>query len=647
MDALSVIALGLAGSGGGGGSDVTKKYVDDGLALKADKTETAEYPIADSVSGDAISVTGTADANVQKLTVYGKSRKSVNLFDKTATDVENGYVADGYLASDGSVVISEDHIISEYIEITPDTNYVISGMSGGANAPSYCLYNNNYEYIYGSRYNRTTEKNIALYSQTKYIRISVEKSQINSMQFELGSTASPYEPYGKIFSIGDGGSLTITTTDGTASSTATLTTGLPLCGIPVDSGETYTDGDGVKWLADSADDEGVVKRCGVVDLGDYTWTYDSTYTRFITQISTIKQQPDRTLSMVCSRYQVIDDGRAVSNIPDKSISSNMSDIHVKDTAYTDPAVFKAAVAGVKLIYPLATPTTTPLTPAEKSAFLNLKTFDDTTNLSITDDPFVDFGYLKNTENGKAVEQLADNLRASIGWISAVPEMHRNIFRGQSLGSSVTAAQLAAINAGTFDDLYVGDYWTIPVTIGGETVSVNWRIVDIDYYYKRGEAYQQNAHHLVIMPDMAIDTVTPNSADYSSVRSTILTTSKTIVTSAFPNMVIPYSEDFGDGSTIFAADSEVEVPDAISIVGNLLMRLSTTTTGTHTFSSTQFSLFRLAPKFIATSSDYLTRDRSQITNSDYAVIEANKGRLGVGAANSAHGIRPYFLIGVAS
>lgn len=38
------------------------------------------------------------------------------------------------------------------------------------------------------------------------------------------------------------------------------------------------------------------------------------------------------------------------------------------------------------------------------------------------------------------------------------EMHRNIFRGKELGTSVTSSQLAAIQNGTFDDLYVGDYW---------------------------------------------------------------------------------------------------------------------------------------------------------------------------------------------
>ena len=52
-------------------------------------------------------------------------------------------------------------------------------------------------------------------------------------------------------------------------------------------------------------------------------------------------------------------------------------------------------------------------------------------------------------------------------------VHNSIYRGKPLGSTVTAAQYAEIAAGTFKDLYIGDYWTI----GG----VNYRIAAFDYY----------------------------------------------------------------------------------------------------------------------------------------------------------------------
>lgn len=72
--------------------------------------------------------------------------------------------------------------------------------------------------------------------------------------------------------------------------------------------------------------------------------------------------------------------------------------------------------------------------------------------------------------------------------------HNAIYRGKSLGSTVTIAQYAAIKAGTFDDLYIGDYWTI----GG----VNYRIAAFDYYLNSGDT-SCTTHHVVIVPDTCL------------------------------------------------------------------------------------------------------------------------------------------------
>lgn len=69
--------------------------------------------------------------------------------------------------------------------------------------------------------------------------------------------------------------------------------------------------------------------------------------------------------------------------------------------------------------------------------------------------------------------------------------HNSLYRGKSLGSTVTAAQYAAISAGTFDDLFIGDYWTIN--------GVNWRIAAFDYWYNHGDT-ACTTHHVVIVPD---------------------------------------------------------------------------------------------------------------------------------------------------
>lgn len=72
--------------------------------------------------------------------------------------------------------------------------------------------------------------------------------------------------------------------------------------------------------------------------------------------------------------------------------------------------------------------------------------------------------------------------------------HNAIYRGKSLGSTVTTAQYNAISAGTFTDLYIGDYWTIS--------GVNYRIAAFDYYLHCGDT-ETTKHHVVLVPDTCL------------------------------------------------------------------------------------------------------------------------------------------------
>lgn len=94
----------------------------------------------------------------------------------------------------------------------------------------------------------------------------------------------------------------------------------------------------------------------------------------------------------------------------------------------------------------------------------------------------------------ADEKSADILKKVEPLTSANAGAHNAIYRGKFLGTSVTTAQYAAIKAGTFDDLYIGDYWTI----GG----VNYRIAAFDYYLNSGDT-SCTTHHVVIVPDTCL------------------------------------------------------------------------------------------------------------------------------------------------
>lgn len=75
-----------------------------------------------------------------------------------------------------------------------------------------------------------------------------------------------------------------------------------------------------------------------------------------------------------------------------------------------------------------------------------------------------FADLKTILDSNTASQLASRLLDVENKTDILPFkgiMHRNVFRGKMIGNSVTDAQISAIRDGTFDDLYVGDYWLMP------------------------------------------------------------------------------------------------------------------------------------------------------------------------------------------
>ena len=68
--------------------------------------------------------------------------------------------------------------------------------------------------------------------------------------------------------------------------------------------------------------------------------------------------------------------------------------------------------------------------------------------------------------------------------------HNMIYRGKNLGRSLTAEQAAAIKAGTFEDIYLGDYWQID--------GVDYIVAGFDYWYQCGDT-ACTTHHVVIIP----------------------------------------------------------------------------------------------------------------------------------------------------
>lgn len=87
-----------------------------------------------------------------------------------------------------------------------------------------------------------------------------------------------------------------------------------------------------------------------VDLGDLDWTYDGANQVFFASISNLKPNPYTNPNLLSSLYETQPVGIAsMTNMSIRYVGDSSS-IYVKNTAYTAPSTFKAAMKGVLLAY---------------------------------------------------------------------------------------------------------------------------------------------------------------------------------------------------------------------------------------------------------------------------------------------------------
>lgn len=236
--------------------------------------------------------------------------------------------------------------------------------------------------------------------------------------------------------------------------------------------------------------------------------------------------------------------------------------------------------------------------------------------------------------------------------------HNAIYRGKNLGTSVTAAQYAAISAGTFDDMYIGDYWVIN--------GVNWRIAAFDYYLKCGDT-SCTKHHVVIVPDTCLYTAqmhntssgayesgaTANTTAGGYVGSDMYTTNleqaKTTIKAAFSGHVLSHrvyltnAVTEGHPSAGAWCDSEVELMNEQMVYGgSIFMPIANGSTvyTNYRVEKSQLPLFALNPSWIAIRATYWLRD--VVTASYFAYVYAN-GLATCSLASYPLGVRPAFCI----
>lgn len=215
------------------------------------------------------------------------------------------------------------------------------------------------------------------------------------------------------------------------------------------------------------------------------------------------------------------------------------------------------------------------------------------------------------------------------------EMHRNIFRGKSLGKSITAEQLATIRDGSFKDLYVGDYW--------EKDGVKYRIADINYWKNVGypESEKVQKPHILIVPDTILGsgqmhTSNSTSGGYkSSIMKTVrLNQVANSLPDAFKNILISHRM-FSDGSW---GNTSVDIMNEVMVHGTYIC---TDNNNRQTSDTQQLALFRLAPELKAIGVNYWLRN---VAGSQTYTLISQYGDASTDAATSTYGIRPVFAVG---
>lgn len=234
------------------------------------------------------------------------------------------------------------------------------------------------------------------------------------------------------------------------------------------------------------------------------------------------------------------------------------------------------------------------------------------------------------------------------------ELRRNIWRGKNLGNLPTESDYDEIGAGTFNGLYLGDYWLRD--------NVVYRIVDFNYWLGTGDSVCSE-NHLVIMTDGKIANARMNDTNSTSggyVNSKMRTS--TIMNDVEPYIIGVFGEEHilnhrellvsavtnGRPSSGTWYNSKVEIPNEIMMYGSYILTPGSTgefVSYRFTVNKTQLSAMLAYPKLINPKNESLWL-RDVVSSNEFASISIENYSDRWDAA-SMKGVRPVFGIKKAS
>ena len=249
-------------------------------------------------------------------------------------------------------------------------------------------------------------------------------------------------------------------------------------------------------------------------------------------------------------------------------------------------------------------------------------------------------------------------------------LHNALYRGKNLGTALTDAQSAAIRAGTFTDLFVGDSWTMTVPykwVDGNdeeheaTATVTFRIAGFDYYFGTGDQGSGlQTHHAVIVPDTVLYTARMNPTNTtegayvgSEMYTENLKRAKALITAAFGEGHILTHREYmqnavKDGRPSAGAwlNSNIELMTEQMVYGGKVFGVASdggdTVPNLYTVSKSQLPLFAHRHDLASTRSGwYWLRD--VVNAACFANVYSNGSCTSTYASRAGCGVRPAALI----
>lgn len=287
---------------------------------------------------------------------------------------------------------------------------------------------------------------------------------------------------------------------------------------------------------------------------------------------------------------------------------------------------------------------------------NSKKMGDLTALQTVEDSYMLFIHdgsgLKKVTAENLKKDLADLIAANKAILDKVTASgagaHNSVYRGANLGTSVTSAQWAAIQAGTFDDMYIGDYWVI----GG----VTYRIAAFDYYLRAGDT-DMTTHHVTLVPDVPMYTHVMNDTNVttggyvgSKMYTSGLTQAKNTINTAFGSThVLTHRQYLSNAVTNGRPsggswyDSTVELMTEQNVYGGKIFGAGndgSSVPALYTVDKSQYPLFAFRPDLISNRQTFWLRD--VVSAANFAIV-TNDGAATCANASYVRGVRPAFSI----